>query len=120
MNKNTVKSPRPVGRPAAKIVWPNKIFTMKELAAANPNVCTLTVINHKDKALDTKFLTLLEDTVKTGKVGKPAFRFIRTSILARRQKARAATAPVEVSLETPVEATPVAEVPVEAAALAVA
>lgn len=101
MSKNTVKTPRPVGRPAAKIVWPNKIFTMKDLVAANPGVCKLTVINHTKAELDSSFLTRLNETVKTGKVGKPAHKFVKTSILARRQARKGATTPTTDPTVTP-------------------
>jgi hypothetical protein len=106
-----------VGRPAAEIKYPRGIFTMKELFALNrcgsdTGVCKLTVIKHVDAEVQAKFLTLLKDRVMTGKVGKPAHRFIRTAVykgLKQARKARGGT-PVEtlVTVEAPaVIATPI-------------
>lgn len=90
---------RSVGRPAAEIKYPRGIFTMKELFALNrcgqnDGVCKLTVIKHVDAKLEAKFLTLLKDRVMTGKVGKPAHRYIRTAVykgLKQARKARGGT-----------------------------
>jgi hypothetical protein len=81
---------------------------MTQLAAVNPNVCKLTLIKHVASELDNKFLTQLKETLKTGKVGKPAHRFIRTAVnkgLKTARKARGGTpeatpTPIEVSVET--------------------
>jgi hypothetical protein len=104
MNKTNKNS---VGRPYADIVYPRGAFTIKQLHEANPNVCPLTVRKHVVNELDTKFLTLLKDTVKTGKPGKPADKFIRTAVykgLKSARKARGKTIMVStVAAEVPVE-----------------
>jgi hypothetical protein len=100
-NKNAVRT---VGRPAAVINYPRGIFTMKDLFNLNKDVCALTCIKHVQSDLDTKTLTLLKDTIKTGKVGKPAFRYIRTAVAKGLKSARKARKTDTVAI--PVDATP--------------
>ena len=76
---NTKTAPK-VGRPAATLKYPRGVFTLNQLVDLNPGVCRLTCIKHVASELDSKFLTLLKEPVRTGKVGKPALRYIRTSI----------------------------------------
>lgn len=76
---NTKTAPK-VGRPAAELKYPRGVFTLNQLVDLNPGVCRLTCIKHVAAELDSKFLTLLKEPVRTGKVGKPALRYIRTSI----------------------------------------
>ncbi len=104
---------RSVGRPPAEIKYPRGIFTLNELfelnhtpkksngrgKKANPaKICKLTIIKHVNARLADGVLTKLPETVKTGKPGKPAFRYILTSRLPK-------TAPVEVPVAPPAVAT---------------
>ena len=128
-NKSNVKAKaakvegRGVGRPKFELTYPRGAFTVKDLAAANPKVCTLTVRKHIEEQLAGKFLTQLAETVKTGKVGKPAFRYIRSAVVAGRKAAKAtkpatAEAPATPAVEVPVTETPAPTV-VETPAVAV-
>jgi hypothetical protein len=108
---------RKVGRPAAVLQFPRGAFTVAELAALNPTVCTLTVRNHIKEGLEGKFLVRMDKAVMTGEAGRPAHRYIRKSVAdafkARKGKAKApATVTVEVATVAPataaVEAAPVA------------
>lgn len=114
--KNNTKSVKSVGRPAAELKFPRGIFTIKDLADLNPDVCRATVINHVESELDAKFLTRLAETVKTGKVGKPAHKFVRTSVFNlmknRKKSSRKAVAPVA---EVPAEVVAEPQVAVELA-----
>jgi predicted ArsR family transcriptional regulator len=103
-NTNINTETRKVGRPQATIKYPRGSFTIKDLAKINPDVCTLTVRNHVDSGVETNDLTLMKDVVKTGKPGRPTFRYIRTSVhkamLALNEKKKnqkALTTPVSMS-----------------------
>jgi len=87
-NKNT----RSVGRPAAELVWPRGIFTIDEAFELNKKAVKwpLTVRQHVVKALANKTLTLLKDTVQTGKPGRPASKLIRTAVWKALKTARKA------------------------------
>jgi hypothetical protein len=116
--KNTKNAVRSVGRPSAVITYPRGIFTMKDLFNINKDVCALTCIKHVQSDLDTKTLTLLKDTVKTGKVGKPAFRFIRTAVAKGLKAARKARQNDTVAVPVDVVVTPVVvDIPVVAEAI---
>ena len=106
MNTNTNNintETRKVGRPQATIKYPRGSFTIKDLTKINPDVCTLTVRNHVDSGVETNDLTLMKDVVKTGKPGRPTFRYIRTSVhkamlaLNEKKKQKALTTPVSMS-----------------------
>jgi hypothetical protein len=115
----TVK--RGPGRPKFDLVYPRGIFTVDELFELNrgprgrgksAKVCKLTVRTHIANKVAEGFLTPVE-VVKSGKVGQPAKRYIRTAVKSALDAARAArsveggTTPAEPSI-------PAAEVPVEA------
>lgn len=116
---------RGVGRPEAEIKYPRGIFTMNDLVEMNSDkalgagkgVCRLTCIKHLSEDLENNTITLLKDTVKTGKVGKPAFRYLRTSVYQSRLARKAgsggtpAEAPAIETVETPAPAV-TSEVPV--------
>jgi hypothetical protein len=112
---NTKSAPK-VGRPAAELKYPRGVFTLNQLVDLNPGVCRLTCIKHVATELDSNFLTLLKEPVRTGKVGKPALRYIRTAIkngLNRAKKTRKNQTPTEAG--TPNVGTP-AEVLMETVA----
>lgn len=69
------------GRPAVAVTIPEKSFTLGDLQAANPTVKPVTVRAHVVRALESGTITKLAKTVKTGKRGKPAHRFILTEVL---------------------------------------
>lgn len=117
-NKSATKSstPKSVGRPAFNLKFPRGAFTIAQLFELNKATVkwSLTIRQHVEKELAKGFLTKLTETVKTGKVGKPAHKFIRTAVLAgvkaRKEGATPTKSPTEVPVNTLVE-TP-AEVPV--------
>lgn len=121
ISKST-KAPRSVGRPSFKITYPRGAFTINQLFELNKTTVKwpLTVRQHVEKQIAGGFLTLLDSTVKTGKVGKPAFRYIRTAV-AKSIEARKATkasgpvGPGVVEAPTVVAETaiPLTEVPAE-------
>lgn len=115
-NKVSVKNVARRGRPAFQLVYPRGSFTVAELAKVNPGVCTLTVRQHIDKGIDTRFLKLLNDTVQTGKVGKPAFKYIRAAVFNGRRKAakarRGNAIPVASTPEAPAVTVPIVAEPV--------
>lgn len=97
---------RSVGRPSVNLIFPRGAFTVNQLAALNPNVCTLTVRKKIDAGVDDKFLTLLKETVKTGVVGKPAFRYIRTAVHKGLKAARKSReAGIDTTIDVPVNTT---------------
>lgn len=103
MNKTNKNS---VGRPYAEIVYPRGAFTINQLHEANPGLCSLTVRNHVNAKLNNKFLTLMKDTVKTGRPGKPAEKFIRTAVykgLMTARKTRSKTIEVTTVNDAPAE-----------------
>ena len=81
--KTKTKGP---GRPAATVKFPRGRFTIKELQTLNPNVKPVTVRVHVTRAVEKGMLTRLSETVKTGKKGKPAFRFVLTSSVKSNRK----------------------------------
>ena len=106
---------RKVGRPAAVLQFPRGAFTVAELAALNPTVCTLTVRNKITAGLAEKFLVRLDKVEMTGEAGRPAYRYIRKSVAdaskSRKGKAKAkakapATVTVEVATVAPAEPAP--------------
>lgn len=76
------KTPNPVGHPYAEIKYPRGAFTINELHALNKeNVkAQLTIWKHVKTHVADNFLTKLDDTVHTGKRGKPATKYIRTAV----------------------------------------
>ena len=100
-----------VGRPALAVTLPaSGAFTLKQLAELNPTVKPITLRGHVVRALEAGTVTKLDETVKTGLKGKPAFKFMATKAFAsvkakrdRRKAAKAKTAKVEVPVTTPVE-----------------
>lgn len=104
-----------VGRPAFTLTYPNGPFTLNELFKLNhtpkrgrgeQKVCKLTIINHIQKALINKTVKRLKEVVRTGKAGKPSYKYSLTT----KGLNRLTIPPVEVDLATPVEtpaATPV-------------
>jgi len=116
---NTTTEVRSVGRPEAELKFPSRTaFTVDEAYELNrgprgrgkkAQICKLTVRKHIEKQLASGFLTKIE-SLKTGRAGKPANRFIRTAVKAGLEAARAAR---QVVNETPVsmEIVPTVEVP---------
>lgn len=82
MNTKNNKSVRPVGRPSAELKYPRGAFTVKDLFELNKGTVKweLTVRQHVEKQVESHFLTKLENTVQTGKPGRPNFKYIRTSV----------------------------------------
>lgn len=133
-NTKTVKTkaPRSVGRPAFKLKWPAGVFTIGQAYELNKATVKwpLTIRQRVDKELASGFLVKLDTTVKTGKVGKPAFKYLRASvqrsILARKAKLSGGTPTVTPTVETPVvetvtpvvAETPTVETPVVPAVVA--
>lgn len=112
-NSKSVKSAEKngVGRPVAKVVWPNGRFTMKQAYAANPHVCKLTVINHRVAALkgNDSVLVKLDELGKSETKGRKSFIYLRRSqrdagrkASANLRKAASVTVPI-------VDTTPVAD-----------
>lgn len=72
------------GRPAVPVTFPVKgSFTLKDVQALNPNVKSVTIRSNVLRAVDNGTLTKLVKTVKSGKKGKPAFKFMLTEALNR-------------------------------------
>lgn len=70
------------GRPAVAVTVPSKgSFTLKDLQTANPNVKPVTLRAHVVRSLENGTLTKLAKTVKSGKKGKPAHKFMSTEAL---------------------------------------
>lgn len=69
------------GRPAVAVTIPEKSFTLKDLQAANPAVKPVTLRAHVVRSLENGTLTKLVKTVRSGKKGKPAHRFILAEVL---------------------------------------
>lgn len=70
------------GRPAVPVTIPSKgSFTLKDLQASNPTVKPVTIRAHVVRSLENGTLTRLAKTVKSGKKGKPAFKFMSTQAL---------------------------------------
>ena len=70
------------GRPAVAVTIPSKgSFTLKDLQTANPAVKPVTLRAHVVRALENGTLTKLAKTVKSGKEGKPAFKYMSTEAL---------------------------------------
>ena len=63
-----------VGRPKAKLVYPNGPFTVDELYALNSRTvkCKLSIRQHIARAQADRFVSVRVGSVQTGKVGKPA------------------------------------------------
>lgn len=110
--KNETKTPGKVGRPAAELTYPRGAFTINELFEANKDKVKwpLTVRQHVEKQVKAGFLSKLPDTEKTGKVGKPAFRYMRSAVLAGIEARKAKS---ETEGSTPSETPVQAEAPVE-------
>lgn len=121
---NTTETKRSVGRPAAEIKYPRGVFTLNDLYEMNhtpkkslgrgkkavpAKICKLTLIKHISARLEDKSLTLLPETAKTGKVGKPAYRYILTSVQERLEKARQAKGGTPT--EAPVAVSPTVDIP---------
>lgn len=64
------------GRPTAKLKYPNGSFTVKDLHKLNPTVIELTIRNHINAGLKSKFLTRMERTRPSGK--RPSYLYIQT------------------------------------------
>lgn len=76
----TVKG-RP-GRPSIPVTIPDKrSFTIKDLESLNPSVKSVTIRAHVLRGLENGTLTKLVKTVRTGKKGKPAFKFMNTEAI---------------------------------------
>lgn len=120
MNTNTKTAK--AGRPPVKIVFPQgTTFTINELRKLNPKVCSLTIRHHTEQAVDSKFITMLNETVNSGAPGKPAYKYIRTSTLnhrrnkaEKRSKERAA-AIAQTAIPLEIQAAKVEPVKVESA-----
>lgn len=71
-----------VGRPSTPVMVPSKgSFTLKDLQAVNPNVKPVTLRAQIVRSLENGTVTKLVKTVKSGKKGKPAFKFMLTEAL---------------------------------------
>lgn len=80
--KNNTVVARKAGRPAVVVNIPNKgSFTLKDLETINPTVKPITLRAHVVRGLEKGSLTKLVKTVKSGRKGKPAFRFMSTEAL---------------------------------------
>lgn len=88
MKKNMKSESNTVGRPKTALKYPRGSFTIAELAKLNPNVCMLTCRKHVDEGVGSKTLKLLKETVQTGKVGKPAYKYIRSAVWKGLKSAR--------------------------------
>lgn len=131
----TATPTRKAGRPEKELQWPRGIFTVEDLYELNrgprgkgrrPQVCKLTVRQHIDRKLESGWLTQVEP-LKTGKPGKPASRFIRSTVKAGLDARSAGKtdevpsgfapavveAPLTEAVSVPVEVVPVETVPVE-------
>jgi hypothetical protein len=119
------------GRPAFEIKYPKGMFTVDELFDLNNSgkskkvKCKLTIRNHIQRDLETGVLKQV-GSVKTGKAGQPAIQYIRATVWAALEAARAgrltkANTPTTdepspaVSVDTPVTET-VSETAVSVAA----
>jgi hypothetical protein len=70
---------RSVGRPSFQLVYPRGEFTINALIKNNPDVCSLTCRQHVSKGLRAKLIRRLKETVDSGTVGKPAFKYVPTA-----------------------------------------
>ena len=106
--KNKVKVSRTGerGRPAFVINIPRGAFTIKQLEKANPSVCTLTLRQNVSDFLSRNVLTRLE-SAQSGKRGKPLHRFIRSSVMAQLEAARATKLMKSEGSNTPTDSQPI-------------
>lgn len=112
---------RRVGRPNAELVFPENIFTVDSLYELNrgprgkgkkAKICKLTVRKHIEAKLELGYLTKLE-SLKTGKPGQPASRFIRTDLVGTLNTNVAATTNTNAeAVAVATEEAPVNEEPV--------
>lgn len=81
---NTVVTAKRVGRPATQIEIPDSgSFTLRQLQTVNSKVKPLTVRAGLMRALESGVVTKLVTTVKTGKAGKPATKYMNTNALEK-------------------------------------
>lgn len=119
----TTEAPkRGPGRPKVTLKYPRGAFTVEELYDLNrgekgrgkrAKVCKLTIRNHIAEKLGDGFLTEVAP-VKSGKVGQPAKRYIRSAVKAALDAAHAARstpAPTDVppAVDIALTETPVTE-----------
>lgn len=71
---------RGVGRPTFELVYPRGEFTINDLIKNNPKVCSLTCRQHVSRGLRSKLIKRLKETVDSGTVGKPAFKYVPTAL----------------------------------------
>src|ERR1044071_7137107 len=64
------------GRPAEEVKFPGEPFTFKQLRAKNRRLSNLTLRNRIYKGLEKGFIQKLNDTIKSGKVGKPQHTYV--------------------------------------------
>lgn len=116
----TVTSAKLRGRPAAKVKYPRGSFTVASLFAANATVVkwALSIRQHIEKGIEAGTITQLPKNVMTGKVGKPAHRFILTKNI-RKAKVTKATPKVTETVATPTPVVETAPATVETAPLVV-
>ena len=79
---STAKTKGKPGRPSVPVEFPsNGSFTLKDVQALNPNVKNVTIRSNVIRAVEKGTVTKLVKSVKSGKKGKPAFKFMLTEAL---------------------------------------
>lgn len=88
-----------VGAPPKVIKWPRGAFTVAEAVEENPHIkAALTIRKRIETMVLEGFLVEIE-SLKTGKVGKPASRFIRAAVWHAAQNRKKDAVPVESAAE---------------------
>ena len=97
-----------VGRPAAQLVYPDGPFTIKQLHALNKRKVRweLSIRQHIERNIEHRLISSRIETVKSGKVGKPAHVFTLTKRGLANLKVKGGGTPteapvVDVAVETP-------------------
>lgn len=107
-----------VGRPAKVLVYPSTPFTIDQLFEMNKGTVKweLSVRQHVKREIARRGITELVKTVKTGKVGKPAYLYTLTKFGQK----RLTVATVATEVPTPVTQVPISmEAPAAPEAVAI-
>lgn len=108
-NSTVVTKGRGVGRPAFAVKLPSRgKYSLKDLAALNPNVKSMTLRAHVVRGLANGSITKLVRTVKSGRKGKPANLFMSTVALNALKERDAAKAIKPADAVKPAATEPVA------------
>jgi hypothetical protein len=89
-----------VGRPAAKLVYPDGSFTVKELYALNKRRVKwdLSIRQHIEKGIAHRWISKNITTLQNGNVGKPAHVYSLTKWGQAKLNIKHSTKPIEIPL----------------------